>query len=290
MLSRRYLLLTIALLSAGCQAQAVVDSPALGPQTWIDAPLGGAVLPLAPYPVIAHASHPDGVASLELLVNGASLASVPPGPGDEDGTLAQASWMWDIPGPGRYELEVRAVGSNGGSGPSAFGHVTVPGDTPTPSPTPTPDATSTPTSTATPAAGFGAPAFSSGVFYYGSAGCTPREITVDVLWMDSQMSQPNVVMFYRLAEVDGGERTEWNAEAMNPLGGGVYRRSLTGSGIPDYDAFPASALQVQFVATNDSGDEVGRSDVFSGPGLVRCGFTPPPIFLITPTATLETPA
>ena len=103
-------------------------------------------------------------------------------------------------------------------------------------------------------------------------------------------SPPSVVLFFRLAEVDGPGRTDWNAEAMNPMGGGLYRRSLTGSAIPGSGDYPASFLQVQFVATNGQGDEVGRSDVTSGPGLARCGFTIPPIFFITPTATLELPS
>ena len=75
--------------------------------------------------------------------------------------------MWEIPEPGSYDLEVRSVSSEGASGPSAFAHVTVPGEGPAASETPTP--TATPTSTPTPAgAGFGPPSFSTGLFYYGA--------------------------------------------------------------------------------------------------------------------------
>jgi hypothetical protein len=281
------LLMVVGTLIAGCNAPAAIPTPPLGPQTWIDAPLDGSALPLVPYPVVAHASHPDGVESLELFVDGASIAVVPPAPGEEGQTLAHASWMWEIPAPGTYHLEVRSVSRTGASGPSAFARVTVPGETTaTATPTPIPSATPTP---AVPTLAFGAPSFSTGLFYYGTSSCNPRQVQVDVMWMDPG-SSPNVVLFYRLAEADGSGRTEWNAEAMNPVGGGLYRRSLDGSAIPGHDDFSASLLQVQFVASNGQGDEVGRSDVASGPGLARCGFTLPPFFLITPTATEELPA
>jgi hypothetical protein len=35
------------------------------PFVWIDAPLDGSTLPLAPYPVVAHANSPDGIARFQ---------------------------------------------------------------------------------------------------------------------------------------------------------------------------------------------------------------------------------
>lgn len=120
---------------------------ALGPQTWIDAPLDGAMLADAPYLVVAHATHPDGMSALVLLVNGVEEGQVQVGPDQTGQTLVEGSWEWDPAGPGFYTLEAYALAPDGTAGPSAVANVTVPGPEATPTATPTPTPAGVPTAT-----------------------------------------------------------------------------------------------------------------------------------------------
>ncbi len=138
----------ISLIAAGCpnQQQAVLpDANAIiGPQAWIDAPLDGMTIPLAPYEVVAHASSPNGVASFEFSVNGVVETPTIVNPGQVGQTLAYFMYEWTPPAPGTYLLSVRAFDSNGEPGPSAEARAIVEGDVPVeeredePTQTPTP--------------------------------------------------------------------------------------------------------------------------------------------------------
>ena len=118
-----------------------------GPQAWIDYPLNNASLPLAPLSILAHASHTEGVASIEFFVNGDEINSV----GVGGSKLEDATVEWNPPQPGRYRLEVRGVDGAGDAGSHAAAVITV-GESPqattvTPSPVDTTTITVTPTGT-----------------------------------------------------------------------------------------------------------------------------------------------
>jgi hypothetical protein len=87
-----------------------------GNNTWIDAPLHGAVLTMYPYDVISHASSPNGVAAFELSVNG-QVYRVDDLPADQYGMpLAYIYQEWNPSAPGTYILSVRAMDVNGDFG------------------------------------------------------------------------------------------------------------------------------------------------------------------------------
>jgi hypothetical protein len=118
-----------------------------GPQAWIDYPLNNASLPLAPLSILAHASHTEGVVSIEFFVNGDEINSV----GVGGSKLEDATVEWNPPQPGRYRLEVRGVDGDGDAGSHAAAVITV-GESPqattvTPSPVETTTVTVTPTGT-----------------------------------------------------------------------------------------------------------------------------------------------
>jgi hypothetical protein len=107
-------------------------SPAAGgPQAWLDHPLDGSTIPLAPLSIMAHASDGNGVSQFILEVNGSSIANV----GVNGSRLGEAIIEWTPPGPGIYNISVQAVNSIGDIGSVAISRVTVGG-----SATPTPDA------------------------------------------------------------------------------------------------------------------------------------------------------
>jgi len=118
------LVLVLALVLAAC-----APSSTQGPTAWLDQPLDGARLPLAPQEVTAHASDADGVASLEFYVDGTILVSAPAG----GGVLEHATVGWNPSGPGVYTIGVQATDSQGTVGPEARSVVTV-GEVASPSP------------------------------------------------------------------------------------------------------------------------------------------------------------
>ena len=124
-----------------------------GPQAWIDAPLDGSSLPLAPYEVVMHGSDIAGITQFEFSVNGAVLTLIPSS--DQSSGLAAVTQNWSPGGPGNYTLGVRAQNTAGTWSGVAQSVVTVGGDVPIdssgeePIPGESPTPTVTPTVTAT---------------------------------------------------------------------------------------------------------------------------------------------
>jgi len=148
------LALIFSLILSSCNVPASETSQR-GPRAWIDKPLDGDRLPLAPVEVISHASDLSGIQEMELLVNGEQVrvdAATP------DGSLSQVNQLWEPPGNGEYELVVVAHNQAGGEARSqpvtvVVGEVKavedVQEDTATPTPTPTEGVTPTVTFTPT---------------------------------------------------------------------------------------------------------------------------------------------
>jgi hypothetical protein len=100
---------------------ACAPSSTQGPATWLDQPLDGARLTLGPQEVTAHASDPDGVASLEFYVDGTLLVSSPSG----GGVLEHSTVGWNPSRPGVYTVSTRATDGQGNVGAAAKAVVTV---------------------------------------------------------------------------------------------------------------------------------------------------------------------
>jgi hypothetical protein len=123
----RIFILFMFLLSASCAPafNPIPEDLPSGPGAWIDAPLDGSTIPLAPYSVVSHASDAGGISSFELKVNG-QIVGTDPVEGDQVGqTIAHISHEWLPPAPGTYLLEVRAANGSGEYGPSAFAKIYV---------------------------------------------------------------------------------------------------------------------------------------------------------------------
>ena len=156
----------------------------------------------------------------------------------------------------------------------------LPAGTPEPSATPTLEATPTETPTLTPTPtpeplAFGDPKPSSATFFYGRDTCGPMQVTMDVTLMggDPAAGPYDVLMLFRLAEVDGPGRTAWSALAMNPGGEGAFSRTIDSeSDIPGFNTYILAWLQLQFIASDPQGAEAARSMVF--PMLVQLSRCP----------------
>jgi hypothetical protein len=123
----RILTLLVIFLSVSCAPVSTIvpeDIPG-GPGAWIDAPLDGSTIPLAPYDVVVHASDTSGISAFELKING-QIVGTDAVEGDQAGqTLAHISHDWLPAAPGTYLLEVRAANGSGAYGPSAFAKIYV---------------------------------------------------------------------------------------------------------------------------------------------------------------------
>jgi len=121
---------------AACAPQA---GPEGSPLAWIDAPLDGSTLPLAPVEVRAHGADPSGVSQFEFSVDG-SVVGTWPAPGAAS-SLTMIVQTWDPPAPGAYTLRVRVQNGSGGWSDYARVAVNIGGSGavpagPTPSPVP----------------------------------------------------------------------------------------------------------------------------------------------------------
>jgi hypothetical protein len=107
--------LAMSVLLAACGA------PGRGPMAWLDQPLDGSRLPLAPVTILAHAADADGVASFEFFIDQDPLATAPAG----GGRLGQATVGWTPADPGTYTVRARAIDSAGNAGSEATSVVTI---------------------------------------------------------------------------------------------------------------------------------------------------------------------
>ena len=113
-----------AMLIAGCDPlQSQKRASPGAPKSWIDAPLDGSRVPLAPLQVVSHSSDPLRIVQVELSVNGAAVHTAP-NP-DTMETLVTTKQSWSPPAPGNYTLMVRAQNSAGAWGPYAEAVVTI---------------------------------------------------------------------------------------------------------------------------------------------------------------------
>jgi hypothetical protein len=119
------------------------------PLAWIDVPLDGSVLAVAPLDVMSHAADPSGITQFELRVNGAVI-STDASP-DTKSTLATISQTWSPAAPGDYTVQVRAENPAGTWSDYATVNVRIGFPDRSPTLTAPPPPTATATSTPSPA-------------------------------------------------------------------------------------------------------------------------------------------
>ncbi|MHC1784376.1 MAG: Ig-like domain-containing protein [Anaerolineaceae bacterium] len=128
-------------------------------------------------------------------------------------------------------------------------------------------------------------------FFYG--GCAPGQVTIDVA-VSNPAAVRDVYLFTRLEDQESGAQTPWDdGHSMNPQGNGLYRITLNGDGIPNYNTYDIAWLIYQFVSTDSSQVINGRSPRIYDVALGTCGSAPaapaqgitpvrPPIFPLLP--------
>jgi hypothetical protein len=275
--------LLLAAAAASCNMPAGVPTavaPPLGgdQHAWMDAPLDGMNLPLAPYEVVFHGGDNAGVNLGQLTVNGAVEAELPnPTAGSLVTTFRH---VWSPDAPGRYTLSARIQnGSGAWSNESTvvvtIGEITPTVTTLTPTPTPTGAATVTPTGTPAPllAGSIEIVSVSTGTVYYGG-NCGPNEVTIQARVVEPK-GIAAVELYYRL---NGNGSTDYESKPMALLRGeNLYAvtvnpeqqfGSRTAAGIGD------GWFQYQVIVQDNSGGTSTRTRVLSDVAFAGCAAAP----------------
>jgi hypothetical protein len=253
-----FLCLTLAL--SACHLPKAISGIS---HAWIDAPLDGMSLPLAPYTIVFHSSDPQGITQMEVSVNGQVLATLQnPTPGQ---LLVHLEQVWEPQKPGRYVIGVRARNINGIWTDQDNVTVTIEESTITPTPTQTPTITSTqtptqsptitPTQTLTKTPGnvFSRPRLSTNVFYRRDP-LTPVQ-TPQIVTFTVQVNDPVEIkvmeIYFRLRNPISGVTTPWANESMLATGGGTYSYTLSSAHPTLTPSAPNTmTLEYQFIVTH----------------------------------------
>src|SRR5258706_12431178 len=267
----------ISILLMGCSMPFFAAPPGLpGPQAWIDQPLDGSALPLAPVARVAHCSDPFGLDQLEFTIDGTVVAE--DSDVDSDRAFRAYSQSWSPASAGTYTLRVRARNAGGAWGSYASAVFTIGADALTVTPATEPTSTISPVGTMTPTASptaaginFTVVEAAPSVFYH-SKGCGPNDpncqttCSPNQIAIRVQVSVPelvkSVVLFFSLAGKKSS--TGWNeGVSMHPLENGVYEYNLLADHVPDAKSFAEATFKYQFVATDDQENIRARSQGFS---------------------------
>jgi hypothetical protein len=197
-------------------------------------------------------------------------------------SMVEMHKAWNPPAPGNYTLRVRAQEGQGAWSDYAVANVTILGPTQTPTITPTATAititptpvTNTPTpltitptpltpTPTTPSSNPFTPSVSTNQFYYGS--CSPNSVTVGVQ-VEGLTGVNSVILFQMLQGQDWDDGT-----SMAPQGKGIYVVTITGNSVPAHANYSQVNWIYEFVATDRSGQVIGRSPRYTDVNLGKCG-------------------
>jgi hypothetical protein len=268
MTRRSILLIVTCIFLAGCNL-----SQGTGPKAWVDAPLDGSSLPLAPYTIVFHAFAKGNPQAVELTINS---QAVTPDVLELNQPLVTVSYLWSPEKPGRYVIATRTQDQKG-TWSEAHTHVVIVGETtitptvipsitptlipsitptlipsitPTliPSITPTPSPTITATITQPVGPVFSNIRLSANIFYRLDA--VPNKVTFTVK-VDDPAGIKLVEIYFRLRDPVNSATTTWTNEDMKPGGGGMYSYTLSHAHPALTPTSPKTmTLEYQFIVTH----------------------------------------
>ena len=289
------LLLMVVFLSACNQKPVAVAAGS--PTAWIDAPLNGMLIPLAPYEIVFHITDDAPVVLGEISANGSVLAQLANPAADN---LATLRYVWSPAAPGQYLIEARGQSQDGEwSAPAQVviqvgeptstvtptpSHTSTPTLTPTststptqtPTQTPTATLTSTPTKTRTPGPPpltFIDPHPNTNQVYFRNTRCGRNEVDFYVTIAPASKVE-QVSVNYRLVDRTGvTPPTAWQNKAMylNNASTGEWLVSVRPEAVfTDIYPYNSGLMEYQFMAVNNGGANTKTSEVYANVKLDLC--------------------
>jgi len=239
----------------------------------VDSPGNNATLQMGPVEIAYHASSTDGIAAVELSIDGAVVSSINTPSSDQK--VVALKYTWNPTNAGSHSIRVRAQSSGGAwsdyygvmvnvqegqqpQQPPAAEQTQPPAATNTPEPTPTPkDVTIYDWKT------------DKNIFYYGGGGCN-REITIS-----ANVTQPEkvyaMIVFIRFWDKEGGGLTSWDSgRAMSKKSDNLYSVTLFSEKIPNYNQFEFAVMYYQIKVQDKAGNILAGTDVIKDVTLQVC--------------------
>ena len=240
----------------------------------IDSPASGSNLAMGAVDITYHASAQDGVAVVELSVNGQVVSNlVTP---DSKQPLVALKYTWQPTVSGTHIFRVRAQSSKGEWSSFAETMVTIQGETQqsqqqSQSPTNTPGPTNTPEPTSTPEGVMISDIQkTTNKFYFNANSCGPVKMTLTIHVNQSEKVF-QVVVFNRLWDREGEGLSKWDSGyAMKPLGDGDYTFTYTELNVRNPSGFEFTAFYYQFVVMAKNTVKLYSSDVIKDVLFDKC--------------------
>ena len=273
--------LIISLL-AGCGGGITIDlggstSPsdtALPLQAVIDSPAEGSSFAMQPLEINYHATSEDGVAAVELSVDGQVLNILTTPDPKVQVTAVKFTWTPTI--SGSHVVRVRAMSSKGEWSPYAQATINIQGEAQQQvQPTAQSPAAQSPTNTPQPTPtleGVQLIEYSktATTFYFGLTTCGPTKNTFTI-----KLSNPQnikyVYVFNRLWSTEGEGSAGWDGgHIMRDLGNGEYSLTFDDKNIWNPNDIDRSTFHYQFVAKDKNNADLFRSDAYKDVSYNSC--------------------
>lgn len=259
-----------------------VEEQAAPVEAGIDAPANNSSLEMASVDISYHASSQEGVAAVELSINGEVVSSIAT-PGSDQKVVA-LRYTWQPTVSGSHTIRVRAQSASGVWSDYAVANVNIAGDQKVPDTQAEQEsqaeavegeaeeeAKAEPEPTETPeGVTFFDIKHDKDLFYYGDGSCGSREITIS-----TRVTNPDdiyvLIMFTRFADKESGGITKWDAgHAMSKKSDDLYSITLQSNKIANYTTFDHAVMHYQFIAQGDAETIVARGEVQKDISMQAC--------------------
>jgi len=249
-------------------------SQVVGVEAGIDSPPDGANLNMEPVEIAYRASCPDGIAAVELSIDGEAVNSFSSPASDQE--VVALKYTWYPTAAGSHTIRVRAQNSAGLWSDFSASTVNIAGEAVASPPAQQAQESPQPTSqvaqpTETPKEfAFFDIKHDKDKFYYGSSSCGSREITIS-----TRVNQPDKVfaayLFTRFYDKEGGGVSTWDAgHPMKRINNDTYSVTLESKKIANYDMFEYAIMNYQIVVQDKVNSVYARSEVVKQVTLEIC--------------------
>lgn len=237
----------------------------------IDSPANGATLKMEPIEIAYHATSTEGVASVELSINGEVVS--PYTSPDTSQKVVALNYTWEPKVSGSHTIRVRAQNSKGVWSDFSAATVNVEDgeeDSPSESDQPDEEEELTPTKTPEDLTIFNVK-HNPDKFYYGDGTCGSLEVTIsaDITHPDEAYA---ATLFTRIYDNDGGGGlTKWDSgRGMGRKTDTHFSATLISNNIPNYNSYRHAVVHYQIVVTDKNDNRLIATDVIKKLLLERC--------------------